>query len=145
MFERDCGIKRPVDQDARVTIREGVWGQVSFWQGDFMPGACSGASITAVERIVYAFEPARLDQAVLNVPPRRFWAELGSRIVDSTRSDRHGFYQMSLPPGRYSIVVREEGGYYANGFDEEGYISPAIVHPGQQTKWHLGITYEAVY
>ncbi|MEQ8551839.1 MAG: hypothetical protein RIC06_02160 [Cyclobacteriaceae bacterium] len=40
-----------------VTIEQGIWGDIWFWEGDFMP-ICPSGTIYPVQRTIYVFEAA---------------------------------------------------------------------------------------
>jgi len=140
---RECGGDQPPDQASRVSIAQGAWGQVWFWEGDLMPIGPS-RRITAVSRTVYAFELTRTDQ-VTPAGGGGFYSAIHTRLVDSVRSDGRGFFQLTLPVGRYSFFVREQDAYYANGWDGDSNILPATVETGAVAKVQIDLTYRAFF
>lgn len=130
----------PPDNANRVTITQGIWGDVWFWEGDFMLGSGTG-TITPVVRTVYAYELTDWSQ-VDATPSPEFFSAIHSRLVDSTESDAAGFFQMTLAPGRYSIFVREDSAYFANG-DDGQYIFPETVVVDSVTRVRIDIDYKA--
>ena len=131
----------PPDTRSQATIQQGVWGNVWFWEGDFMPPGWG--TITPVSRTVYAYELTSYDQ-VEQVGYSPFYWSIRSRLVGSTTSNSTGFFQMVLAPGRYSFFVREGSQFYANG-DDGKYIMPATVETGLLTKVQIDITYKAAF
>jgi hypothetical protein len=131
----------PPDTQGQVTIEQGVWGNVWFWEGDFMPPGWG--TITPVSRTVHAYELTTYDQ-VKQVPYSCFFWSIRSQLVAVTTSNSTGFFQMELPPGRYSFFVREGSQFYANG-DDGKYILPATVETNFGTKVQMDITYEACF
>lgn len=140
-----CGNdKAPRLQNEKVTISEGVWGQLRYREGNFMPGSgCTSGRIMAVQRTVLFYEltPDSLVTRPLHDP---FVSEIQTELVDSVRSDPSGFFQVILPPGQYSMFVREDTLLYANGGDSRG-IYPVTVDPGKATAVAFDIDYNAVY
>ena len=132
----------PPDQSRRVTISQGVWGNVWLWQGDFMPANPSG-TITPVRRSVYVHELTARSQTVPS-PDKdsRFFEAVQTPLVARVESDSRGFFQVELPPGRYSLFVGENGRLYANGSD---HIRPVQVSAGTVTKAQIDINYQATY
>jgi hypothetical protein len=133
----------PPDQSSRVTISEGLWGQVWFYQGNFMPGAPSG-TVTAVKRKVLIYEQTSQSQVVrlpFNPP---FFTAISTQKITEVESDARGFFQITLPPGKYSIFVEEDGMLYANG-ETDNAIYPATVSPGTVNKVQFNITHKAAY
>ena len=113
----DChGNRRPADQIGRASITQGIAGNVWEWVG-FHGGSNGGTScgtVTAVVRtlLVYPLTPRSavpgLDQFTFLV------GAMPGAPLDSVRSDSSGFYQLSLPPGTFSLVVREGTAFYVN-------------------------------
>ena len=58
--------KLPPDNQYKVTIQQGVWGNVWFWEGNFMPTTdnSSNGKITAVERNIYIYKATRVDSVI---------------------------------------------------------------------------------
>ena len=136
----------PTDQGQRVTISNGVWGQVWFWEGDFLPGLCATGSITPVERTVYFYQPAAAsDLRLVTVDQNTFIAEVRTALVDSARSDVNGFFQKVLPPGKYSVVIREGTLMYGSEYDSSGHLQALTVPVTGVVKRQLNILYEAYF
>ena len=136
---------RPPDNLYKVSIAQGVWGNVWFWEGDFMPSTddFSNGRITAVEREIYVHK-ATADSMV--VPQYgTFHTEINSNLIAVIHSDEDGFFQITLQPGKYSFFVKEGSKFYANSSDSEGYILSAKVEDNKVTKRQIDITYKAVY
>ncbi len=143
----------PGSNENRVSIDQGIWGNVLFWEGDFMPMIYpDGASgnITPVIRTIYIHEATRDDQVqwcYVEIEPccgARFISEISTDLVAFTQSNDRGFFEVELPAGRYSIFVREYGYLYANLFDRE-YIFPVEVREGEVTAIQFDITYKAYF
>lgn len=135
----------PPDKQEKITISEGVWGNVWFWEGDFMPGPgpAPGGTITPVVREVLVYEATGLES--VDRVNGAFYSAIHTRFLTSVLSDEEGFYQVALPPGKYSFFTREEGLYYASSGDGQGHIQPATVLPGSVTKLRIDITYKATF
>jgi hypothetical protein len=131
----------PPDTRSQVTIQQGVWGNVWFWEGDFMPPGWG--TVTPVIRTVYAFEATGFDD-VEQVDYSPFYRSIHTRLVDSTVSNSTGFFQLTLAPGQYSFFVREESLFYANGSDNK-HILPADVQNNRLTKIQIDINFKACY
>ncbi len=144
------GFRYPPSQAYRVTIPRGVWGQVWFWEGDFMPVVCpggdcfSGGTITPVKRKVFIHQLTSLDQVEAGDSPE-FFTAIHTPLVDTLWSDEFGFFQIELPPGRYSFFVLEDSLFYANGIDGEGHILPVEVKPDSVSMRQIDITYRATF
>ncbi len=139
----ECGSsRRPADRAGRVSIQQGVWGQVWLWEGNFMPGGCTSGRVQAVSRTVLVYEATPDSMVEYTQPYGRFIRRVRTQLVDSTRSDPDGFFQLSLPPGKYSFFVRVDSLLYANGWDASppaGIIKPATVPAGGVTRVQLDL------
>jgi hypothetical protein len=133
----------PARNDDCVTIAEGLWGDVWFWDGDFMP-VCPDGTVTPAIREIRIHELATLDD-VTPGPRAAFYAEVNTPLVATVQSDRLGFFQAELPPGTYSVFAVEDTLLYSNGYGGAGEICPVEVLPGQVTAIRFDITWRASF
>jgi len=145
MIGQEGGNTRPPDNHGCVTIKQGIWGNVWLWEGDFMPGpgAASRGKVTAVRREVLIYEPTPLK--VLEPSTGTEFTKVKSKLVKKVKSCKNGFYQVSLPPGRYSVFVKQGSSLYANWFDGEAYVLPVTVVKDSVTKFQIDVTSGATY
>ena len=134
-----CHVEYPPHNEDLVTIDQGVWGDVWFWEGDFMP-PCPTGTVTAVSREMRIHELAGLDDVD---PPGygRFYSAVHTPLVAVVQSGDNGFFDVALEPGHYSIFAVEDTLLYANWFAGGGNINPVTVDPGEVT----GITFDITY
>ena len=134
-----CQVEYPPHNEDLVTIDQGVWGDVWFWEGDFMP-PCPTGTVTAVSREMRIHELAGLDDVD---PPGygRFYSAVHTPLVAVVESGSNGFFEVALEPGHYSIFAVEDTLLYANWFAGGGNINPVTVDPGEVT----GITFDITY
>jgi len=139
----------PPDNAYKVTIKQGVWGNVWFWEGNFMPSTDNSSSgkISAVVREIYVYEATRFDEVVRDSLSFSFsfYKEIKTKFIDKVTSDKDGFFQISLPPGKYSFFVKENSLFYGSLTDGEGDLVPAEVKANSITKRQIDINYKAVY
>jgi hypothetical protein len=140
---QSAGTAYPPRNDDCVTIAEGLWGDVWFWDGDFMP-VCPAGSVTPAVREIRIHQVARLDD-VTPGPRASFYASVHTPLVATVQSDRFGFFEAELPPGAYSVFSVEDTLLYASGFGGEGEINPAEVLPGRVTSVRFDITWRASF
>jgi hypothetical protein len=133
----------PPDTNYQITIPQGLWGNVWFWEGNFMPPVESG-TITPVVRDVYIYEPTSLDQ-VDQVGYSAFYTQIHTQLIAKTESNETGFFQIALSSGEYSVFVKEDTLFYANGFNGDGIIMLHSVSASFVTKVQIDITYKAYY
>ena len=134
-----CQVDYPPHNEDLVTIDQGVWGDVWFFEGDFMP-PCPTGTVTAVSREVRIHELAGLDDVD---PPGYgcFYSAVHTPIVAVVQSGDNGFFEAALEPGQYSIFAVEDTVLYASWFGGGGIISPVTVAPGEAT----GIIFDIRY
>ena len=136
--------KYPSDNEYKVSISQGVWGNVWFWEGDFMPAIDPNkAKITPVVREIFIYEATT--DSMVEPPYGTFYTNINSNLIATTYSDVDGFFQVSLAPGKYSFFVKEDTLFYANLWDNEGHIQSATVTDNKVTKRQIDINYNAVY
>ena len=136
------------DNQHKVTITQGVWGDVLFLEGDFMPsyGAHSnGGTIKPVEREVFIYEAAKYVDVVGDTLRPYFLYKIDTKFITKTVSDKDGFFQVSLDPGLYSCFVKEDSFYWAGGGDGNGVYMAVNVKSNLVTKTQINIDYKAVY
>ncbi len=121
---------------------QGIEGVVLFWEGDFMPPG-PGGSITPVERELFVHAPTRHSD-VTQEGDGPFFSEIRSNLVARAWSDVAGRFRILLPPGTYSLFVREGNLFYANSFTNE-YIFPVTVERRRMTSVTFDITYLATF
>lgn len=134
--------------ESKVTAAQGVWGNVWFWSGNFMPSVVgtesSPGNITPVVREIFVYK-ATTKSDVMPYSFGEFYSYIPSELVAQTSSDETGFFQVTLSPGTYSIFVKEGSAFYANKFDGQGRVNPVEVVPGAVTKLQIDINYQATF
>ncbi|MBN9297345.1 MAG: hypothetical protein J0I41_10050 [Filimonas sp.] len=134
------------DNAKKQTITTGVWGTVAFMEGNCMPvvGTYSTCKTCPVKRTIRFYEYTLLSQTLPqnNIGP--FYDGFTTKLVKEIETDDAGFYQTTLPAGKYSVVIVENGKLYANGLDGTGGISPVTVAANAE-KINLTLSYKAVF
>lgn len=134
--------ERPPRNLDRVSITQGIWGDVWFWDGNFMP-PCGSGTVTAVGREMRIYELARIGDVVS--AGGGFFEDVHTPLVATVWSDAQGFFQMALPPGDYSVFSVEDSLLYANRFDGSGAVYPVEVRAGEVTGIRFDIDYKAYW
>jgi hypothetical protein len=127
----------------KVTIDQGLWGDVWFWKGDFKP--VNFGTICQVQRTIYIYELTELKDVVRAEPYTPFYSTINTKLVATAESDSMGFFQIRLEPGSYSLFVMEDTFYYSNLFDGHGAIYPVHIESGKVADVRFDITYDATY
>ncbi|WP_288425426.1 carboxypeptidase-like regulatory domain-containing protein [uncultured Spirosoma sp.] len=68
-----------------------------------------------------------------------------AKPVKTVKSDKVGNFCISLPAGRYSVVVRDPKGLYANLSDAQNNIFPITVEAGKKQTVTVTISHSAVF
>lgn len=135
------------DNTKKVTITNGVWGTVSFVEGDCMPTVLTCNSCCRncpVQKTVKIYQYTTLSNAVTSDPYKVFFDTFNTRLVTQVDTDENGFFQAEIPEGNYSIVVVENGKLYANKRDGQGGLSPITISNGIKNA-NLPMTYKATF
>jgi hypothetical protein len=133
----------PPRNNEKVTINQGLWGDVWFWKGDFMP--FNFGTICQVHRKIYIYELTMMTNVVRSKPYSPFYSKINTNLVTTIESDTSGFFQVELEPGSYSLFVFEDTCFYSNLFDGNGAIFPVKIESGKVTEVRFDITYDATY
>lgn len=74
-----------------------------------------------------------------------FFTHIATKLVKKVNTGEDGQFLVSLKPGRYSLLVKEPQGLYANLYDGEGHINPVMVKKDSISEVVLKVDYKAVY
>jgi len=135
-------VELPSRNQSRVSISQGVWGDVWFWEGNFQPN-CPSGEVHAVSREMRIYELTSIQQ--VDHLHGGFYENITTELLATAWSDADGFFQVPLPVGRYSVFSVEDTLLYGNGGDGAGNISPIEVIDGKVTGIRFDIDYEAAY
>jgi len=128
-----------------MELKQGIRGFVRELQGNQMPGPGREPSAPrGVATTLYVYGEARLDQATPDGQPP-FYRKIATPLVDSVRTDTSGYFQVALPPGRYSLFARVDGRLYANSFDTANRIFPVQVKENEVLELQFLITDKAFF
>lgn len=131
--------------DCYRQIKTGIEGKVEFKEGNFMPspdGSAGKNSGKGVRRMVLIYP---LIKETDTRKEGNFYTKIKKKPITRFYTTDNGCFRFTLMPGKYSMLVKEKAGFYANGFDGEGNIYPIEVKESEITKVDFQITYMAVY
>jgi hypothetical protein len=143
----------PEPNENIIGISQGIYGKILFWEGDFMPmypEDGTGGYIYPVMRDVCIFEAVLhedIEWIEVEIPPggyARLATDVPTELVKVVHSNKNGYFEVELPPGLYSIFVKEAGYFYAN-LTSGGYVFPVEVREGKTSEIQFDITYMATY
>jgi hypothetical protein len=132
-------------KDGKPTIKQGVFGRVLWLQGNVMPSpdAPNRGTGKPAERSLQIYEITKLDQVEGQAP---LFTKVKTKLVATTKTDKEGYFQCRLKPGKYSIfTVEEEGKLFANLFEGNGEITPFEVKANEVVTYHITINHKAFY
>lgn len=130
--------------DMEKTSDQGkVEGTVVWLEGNFMPspGTPARKGKPIVREIVFC-KPLKMNETKKE---GTFFVGLEDQVVKSVTSDDKGKFSIELPAGTYSVLSKEENGYYANLFDGQGLIQAVKVQAGQTTPLTVKVDYKATF
>ncbi len=115
-------------------------------EGNFMPSPDrqpAKESKSAI-RTVYIYPLTQLNEIEGGAAP--LFTMINKAVIAKVKTNKEGYFQCKLAPGRYSIFTAEEGGkFFANLFDGEGNIAPFEVKAGEVTRYDISINYKAAF
>lgn len=123
--------------------KQGVKGTVTVVTGNQMPGP--GATPSApvkVDRQVLIYEITNVKEVEMEGV---FVKKINKKLVAKICSKKNGRFKIKLPAGRYTLLIREKEGLFANIFDQENNIHPILVKSGQFTEVTVQINHRAAY
>ena len=132
--------------DDKIKITQGIFGTISFTEGNCMPGLGPRDCRTCpVIRTVRIYKYTTISNAIkANNQAGEFYERFTTDLVAETKSDANGFFQLTLPAGNYTMVVVENGLLYAAFGDGQGGINPITVGTGR-IETNFPIKYKAAF
>ncbi|QJD81266.1 hypothetical protein HH216_06420 [Spirosoma rhododendri] len=143
--------QKPVHRKAKtrksVTTKQGICGTVTEKRGNHMPSpddprpAGDGQPVVR-EVLIFPL----LNASQVDMGENGFINSVRTaKPVKTVKSDSAGKFCVSLPAGRYTVVVREPKGLYANLSDTQNNIFPVTVKAGQNAPVSVIISHSAVF
>ncbi|WP_420151294.1 hypothetical protein [Spirosoma sp.] len=138
--------QKPVRKKAAKNIpAQGICGTVILKQGNFMPGPDKPARKgQPIEREVLVFPLLNISQ-VEQGESGFITSVREAKPVKTVKSDKNGKFCVSLPIGRYSIIIQEPKGLYANLSDSQNNIFPVNVTKNRRSDIRVEISHQAVF
>ena len=73
------------------------------------------------------------------------YTAIKTKLVKTAESDDKGKFKVKLKPGKYSLFIKTEKGYYSNSFDGQNNINPVEVIKKKMSKVELRFDQNATY
>jgi hypothetical protein len=144
MGRKEVRVKKQTAPDSSA-VEQGIRGKVEIWQGNFMPVTDPKRSqsqiLPGAGRRVRVYQPVK--ESTANGAARR--DSVATPLVAETVADSTGHFFLKVAPGEYSVFVEENGGWYANGWNDQGVQGSVKVEPGKVTDVTLKITNKATF
>ncbi len=122
--------------------KEGIDGKIFVLSGNQMPGPGRVAERQTAVKEVFIYKVVTVkDTERTNV----FFSVINANLIAKTICKEDGSFKIVLPPGAYSVFVKEPGGLFANSFDKDGRINPVVVTAKKFTPFTMNVDYNAVY
>ena len=123
--------------------KQGIAGEVFWVYGNQMPGPGKPpSSEVGIVREIHIYKATRLgDVEQLD----GFYTKINTEFVTKTQGHTSGLFKVKLPPGEYSVFIKEEKGFFGNIFDKDGKINCIVVKPKKYSIITIMVDYEAVY
>jgi hypothetical protein len=123
--------------------RQGIRGEILWLSGNHMPGPGKvNQPRLGIQREIHVYKVTTVDQEDQNGP---FFSDLKSELVTKLSSKVDGSFKVKLPPGEYSVFVKEPQGLFANLIDQNGKINPVNVQANRYSWLPITVDYEAAY
>ena len=124
--------------------QQGIRGQVFWVSGNQMPSPRRETAPTlGIERELHIHKLTTLRD--VNQTKAPFFSEISSELVLKVKTRVDGSFKVKLPPGDYSLFVKESQGLFANSFTSSGEISKITVSHKRYTWVSITVDYDAVY
>jgi hypothetical protein len=124
---------------------QGIEGHIYFITGNQMPSPdVKPAKPKGLKTTIYVYERTNMNQ-VIKQEHSPFYTSILTKFVKSSDSGKDGHFKISLPVGQYSIFVKKDSLFFANGFDSNNNIAPVKVMPDSTTTIDIKVDYSASY
>lgn len=122
---------------------QGIKGQVFWLSGDQMPGPDKKRSPQqGIVREILFYEATKIAETKQD---DNFFTINGKSPVGTVISQPNGDFSISLPPGKYSVFIKEQDKLFANLFDGDGCINCITVEPKKIAWLTITVDYAAAY
>ena len=106
-----------IKKQSKVQFAQGIQGQIFEQKGNQMPqkGKPFSKGVGFATQL-YVFEPTSMQSA--SQISGSIFRQPSTQLIGSYATDSLGYFKVNLAPGRYSIFVRYQNGYYATSFNQ---------------------------
>ncbi|MBL7845103.1 MAG: carboxypeptidase regulatory-like domain-containing protein [Cyclobacteriaceae bacterium] len=123
--------------------QQGIKGKVEWISGNQMPGPDQPPSKPlGIKREIWIYQATTIDQVSMDGV---FFSDIPTFLVKKVKSNKKGCFKATLPPGDYSLFIKEKYGLFANRFDGQNRVNCLTVKPGEFIEITIRVDYEAAY
>ncbi len=116
-------------------------GQVKEQKNNAMP--LKGGTVSkglGFKTIVYVYAPTTVPEIDDNKTLGPITTKIRTQLIDSVQTDNLGYFKMHLQPGKYSVFVKYENGYYIPFFSGTNWVSLIEIKAGAVTNLDINIS-----
>lgn len=124
---------------------QGISGTVLEARGNRMPmKGVEPQPLKGIRSTILIYDSTHLSQTTRSATSG-FYTLINTRLVASVETDSAGKFIASLPPGKYSLFIKQGESFFANLFDQYNNIALFEVVPGRFTDAKLTLNIGATY
>ncbi|MEO6916045.1 MAG: hypothetical protein ABI151_10665 [Chitinophagaceae bacterium] len=125
--------------------KSGIEGTVFKISGNQMPSPDRPPSAPkGIKATVLVYEITNISQ-VARKGQSAGYTSINTKLIQQIETKENGTFRIKLPPGKYSLFIKTENGFYANSFDAQNNIQPVEVVKKKMSKVELRLDNAAVY
>ena len=128
-----------------TVVSQGFIGQITAVNGNQMPMKGVERPVAkGIQATVLVYEPTHISQ-VTRSGTSPVYTAIGTKLVASVVTDSTGAFTLSLPPGSYSVFIKQGKQFFANLFDSQNNIALFAVEAGKLTPVNLSVSSSASF
>lgn len=125
--------------------KSGIEGTVVKISGNQMPSPDRPPSIPkGIKATVFVYELTNMSQVVRQGQSAGY-TSISTKLIQKVETKENGSFKVRLPPGKYSLFIKTDNGFYSNSFDAANNIQPVEVVKKKMSKIELRLDNTAVY
>jgi hypothetical protein len=82
---------------------------------------------------LYIYEPTKTNEVQAGMVPGPLVSKINTKLLDSVKSDSKGAFSKYLQPGKYSVFIKYENGYYIPFYAGKDWVSIIEVKQNEVT------------
>lgn len=126
----------------KLQNREGITGYVRVFKGNQMPMLGQAQSAGSGRRCqVYVFSAVPVSKASGTSP---LFSNINGRLIAIVKTDSTGHYIVHVPPGKYSLFIKQGKGFFSNEIDD-GYLTPVDVRANKLAVKNINVTLQSTF